>query len=107
MVGLTLGGKPIDDYAPDFWLISDTNSDRVGYVTSPWWSPERNTNIALGWVPVSLSEVGTDLLVELPDEYAETTGTAVEALVAEIPFRESVNPSAREVAKSKGRDFAE
>ena len=56
---------------------------------------------------MSLSEVGTDLLVELPDEYAETTGTAVEALVAEIPFRESVNPSAREVAKSKGRDFAE
>ena len=107
MVGLTLGGKPIDDYAPDFWLISDTNSERVGYVTSPWWSPELNTNIALGWVPVGLSEVDTDLLIELPDEYAETADTAVEALVAEIPFRESVNPSAREVAKSKGRDFAE
>ncbi|MCH2336590.1 MAG: aminomethyl transferase family protein [Pseudomonadales bacterium] len=107
MVGLTLGGKPIDDYAPDFWLISDTNSARVGYVTSPWWSPELNTNIALGWVPVGLAEVGTDLLVELPEEYSETKGTAVEALVVEIPFRESVNPSAREVAKTKGRDFAE
>jgi aminomethyltransferase len=46
-------------------------------------------------------------MVELPDEYAETPGNAVEASVAEIPFRESVNPSAREVAKSKGRDFAE
>ncbi len=23
MVGMTLGGKPIDDYAPDFWLVSD------------------------------------------------------------------------------------
>jgi aminomethyltransferase len=107
MVGLTLGGKPIDDYAPDFWLISNSNSERVGYVTSPWWSPELNTNIALGWVPIELSQVGTDLMVELPDEYAETPGNAVEASVAEIPFRESVNPSAREVAKSKGRDFAE
>ena len=87
--------------------IRDRNSARVGYVTSPWWSPELNTNIALGWVPVGLAEVGTDLLVELPDEYTETKGTAVEALVVEIPFRESVNPSAREVAKTKGRDFAE
>ena len=23
LVGMTLGGKPIDDYAPDFWLVSD------------------------------------------------------------------------------------
>ena len=23
LVGLELGGKPIDDYAPDFWLISN------------------------------------------------------------------------------------
>ena len=22
LVGMELGGKPIDDYAPDFWLIS-------------------------------------------------------------------------------------
>ena len=72
MVGLTLGGKPIDDYAPDFWLILNSNSERVGYVTSPWWSPELNTNIALGWVPIESSQVGTDLMVELPDEYAKT-----------------------------------
>ncbi|NIO38859.1 MAG: aminomethyl transferase family protein, partial [Burkholderiales bacterium] len=35
LVGLALGGKPIDDYAPDFWLISKADSsDPIGYVTS-------------------------------------------------------------------------
>ena len=28
MVGMTLGGKPIDDYAPDFWLVSDAGGRR-------------------------------------------------------------------------------
>ena len=107
MVGLTLGGKPIDDYAPDFWLISKPSGERVGYVTSPWWSPELATNIALGWVLVDLAAVGTKLQVELPDEYAEESGVPAAATVAEVPFRPSVNPSAREVAKKKGLDFAE
>ena len=33
LVGLELGGKPIEDYAPDFWLISNENGgDPVGFV---------------------------------------------------------------------------
>ena len=49
LVGLELGGKPIDDYAPDFWLISNEDGgDPVGFVTSPWWHPEKKTNIAMG-----------------------------------------------------------
>ncbi len=56
MVGLRVGGKPIDEYAPDFWLVRPApDGDPVGYLTSPWWSPELETNIALGWVPVDLS----------------------------------------------------
>ena len=70
MVGITLGGKEITDYAPDFWLIADTDGNDMGYVTSPWWSPELETNIALAWVPWSSSEIGTKLLVRLPDEYS-------------------------------------
>ena len=32
LVGLELGGKPIDDYAPDFWLISnDDGGEPVGF----------------------------------------------------------------------------
>ena len=107
LVGMTLGGKPIDDYAPDFWLISDpSGGDPVGYVTSPWYSPELGTNIAMGYVPWEMRGIGTALRVHLPDAYAEQPGQPVEAEVVEIPFRPSANPSAREVAKADGRDAA-
>jgi glycine cleavage system aminomethyltransferase T len=107
MVGITLGGKEITDYAPDFWLVADPDGNDMGYVTSPWWSPELNTNIALAWVPFTSSEVGTKLLVRLPDEYSEISGVPVEAKIVEVPFRESVTPNKREVQSAKGLDFAE
>ena len=107
LVGMTLGGKPIDDYAPDFWLVSGGDGGApVGYVTSPWYSPEIGANIAMGYVPWAMRAIGTALLVHLPDEYTETPGVPVEAEIVEMPFRPSVNPSAREVAKSDGRDAA-
>ena len=75
MVGMTLGGKPIDDYAPDFWLVSDADGgDPIGYLTSPWHAPELGCNIALGHVPAGKSAVGTELAVWLPDEYASAAG---------------------------------
>ena len=107
MVGITLGGKEITDYAPDFWLVADTEGNDMGYVTSPWGSPELETNIALAWVPWSSSEVGTKLLVKLPDEYSVTPGEPVEGEVVDVPFRQSVNPNKREVEAAKGKDFAE
>jgi aminomethyltransferase len=107
LVGITLGGKPIDDYAPDFWLISGADGgDPVGYVTSPWYSPELGTNIAMGYVPWEMRDIGTALQVHLPDEYAETLGVPVAAEIVAVPFRPSANPSAREVAKADGRDAA-
>ena len=107
MVGITLGGKEITNYAPDFWLVTDTDDKEVGYVTSPWWSPELETNIALAWVPWEASEVGTKYKVKLPDEYSETPGVSVDAEIVDVPFRESVNPNKREVEAAKGLDFAE
>ena len=106
LVGLTMAGKPITDYAPDFWLISTMDGERVGYVTSPWWSPELERNIALGYVPWTLTDVGTRLKVELPEAYVDVSGQPVEAQVAEVPFRPSSHPSAREQARSAGRDWA-
>jgi glycine cleavage system aminomethyltransferase T len=107
MVGLRLGGKPIDEYAPDFWLIHQTpDGEPVGYLTSPWWSPELNSNIALGFVPVGLSAVDTKLAANLPDRFAETPGTPVDATVVEVPFRPSVNPNQRERLKERGLDAA-
>jgi aminomethyltransferase len=115
LIGLKMAGKPIQEYATDFWLISDPDSgEEVGYITSPWWNPELETNIALGFVPAATLQAATDtplndeiydeeldveFAVHLPDEYAETPGEPVYATVAPVPFKESVNPSAREQEK--------
>jgi aminomethyltransferase len=53
-----------------------------------------------------MKEIGTRLSVMLPDEYAEVPGVPVAAEVVEVPFRPSVNPNSREVARKSGRDFA-
>jgi glycine cleavage system aminomethyltransferase T len=107
MVGMRVGGRPIDDYAPDFWLVREhPGADPVGYLTSPWWSPELETNIALGYVPVELSAVGTELAVDLPDRYADAPGQPVDAEVVDVPFRPSVNPNTRERLKERGLDSA-
>lgn len=107
LVGLVLGGKPIDEYAPDFWLVTGATDDTpIGYVTSPWYSPELETNIAMAYVPNALSELGTALRVRLPDAYAETPGEPVDAEVVDMPFRESVNPNTRERLKQRGLDAA-
>lgn len=107
MVGLRFGGRPITDYAPDFWLVSDRERRRCGYVTSPWYSPELATNIALAFVPPTAAEPGTQLLVELPEAYSERSGEPAQAVVCEVPFRDSVHPSAREQVRTRGFDSAE
>lgn len=107
LVGLIMGGSPIDDYAPDFWLISTTSdSEPAGYVTSPWYSPEIGQNIAMAYVPVEQSALGTELWVHLPEQYADVPGSPVAAQVVEMPFRESVNPNQREILRGKGMDAA-
>ncbi|MCY3820853.1 MAG: aminomethyl transferase family protein [Gammaproteobacteria bacterium] len=105
LVGIVFGGRPVTDYANDFWLISSSaGDDHVGYVTSPWFSPELETNIALAYVPWEMRDVGTGLRVHLPPEYAERPGEPVDGEIVEVPFRPSVNPNIREVARSRGRD---
>ncbi|MDC0073809.1 aminomethyl transferase family protein [Alphaproteobacteria bacterium] len=107
LVGIKLGGKPIEEYAPDFWLISlNSKSEPVGYVTSPWYSPELKTNIAMGYVPWDSRKIGTKLFIHLPKAYSDNPDEPVAAEVVAMPFRESVNPNAREIAKSQGRDSA-
>ncbi|MDE2721709.1 glycine cleavage T C-terminal barrel domain-containing protein [Candidatus Palauibacter polyketidifaciens] len=107
MVGMKLGGRPIDDYAPDFWHVSRADGgDPVGYLTSPWYAPELGSNIALGYVPPAEAAIGTELAVWLPDEYASERGKPDSARVCEVPFRPSANPSTREVALAQGRDAA-
>jgi len=123
LIGLKMAGEPIRDYAPDFWLISDPETgEECGYLTSPWWNPDLETNIGMGFVPAEKLQEVTDtplnddiydedldleFRVHLPDEYAEEPGEPVYATTARIPFKESVNPSAREQAKLSARQEAE
>ena len=109
LVGLVFGGQPVTDYANDFWLVSGADGgDAVGYVTSPWFSPELETNIALAYVPWSLRAIGTRLTVALPACYrGPEDGEAVAAEVVDVPFRPSVNPNSRETARAHGRDHVD
>ncbi|MDN5893885.1 MAG: hypothetical protein L0H93_07630 [Nocardioides sp.] len=107
LVGLELAGKPIRDYAPDFWLVSaERDGEPIGYVTSPWYSPELGHNIAMAHVPVDQSALATKLWVLLPDEYTDVPGVPVAAEVVPIPFRPSVNPNQRELLRGRGLDAA-
>ena len=109
LVGIVFGGAPVTDYANDFWLISGAEGgDPVGYVTSPWFSPELETNIALAYVPWEMRAVGTRLQVKLPPVYADDAAEGlVPGEVVEVPFRPSVNPNIREVVHARGRDHAD
>ena len=110
LAGIVFGGKPVTDYANDFWLVSPGDGgEPVGYVTSPWFSPELETNIALAYVPWEMRAVGTRLRVALPDIYLQAPHAerTVPAEVVEVPFRPSVNPNTREVARAKGHDHVE
>jgi aminomethyltransferase len=106
LVGFVLGGKPIEEYAPDFWLVSEDGTTPIGYLTSPWYSPELETNIAMGYVPYEKKDIGNKFKFHLPNEYCDTPGQPVDGEIVEMPFRPSVNPNAREIAKSAGRDTA-
>ena len=100
-----LGGKPIDDYANDFYLISNSDGGKpVGYITSPWYHPEKGTNIAMGYVPYEghlsstgfpIGNLGKKYKVHLPKKYSSK---AVDAVVVKIPFTQSFNANTREVS---------
>jgi aminomethyltransferase len=109
LVGMELGGKPIEEYAPDFWLVSPAEGgDPCGFITSPWYHPEKGTNIAMGYVPFDgtlnangfpKGEIGKKFKVHLPDMYADTPGVPVDAVTVEVPFTESHNANTRETVK--------
>lgn len=107
LVGLEMGGSPIEDFAPDFWPISRSEGEPpCGFVTSPWHHPDLKRNIAMGYVPFDgtlnkhgfpMGNIGQQFKVHLPDEYADTPGVPVDAEVVPMPFTRSVNPNTREI----------
>ena len=85
LVGLRMGGDPITWYNEAFYRVRDGQTDEdVGYVTSAFWSPNLDSNIALAVLPRSHWNRGTGVQVQLPSE------GIVDAEVVRVPF---VDPS--------------
>merc|ERR1712083_938486 len=85
IAGLKMGGDPITWYASDFYHVF-SGEQLVGYVTSAWYSPTQESNIALAMLPVDLAAIGTSLEVALPTKYSNTPTVA--ATVEKTPFRQ-------------------
>ena len=85
LVGLKMGGDPITWYNEAFYPVRDGRTDEdVGYVTSAFWSPNLESNIALAVMPRSHWNRGTRVKVQLPSD------GIVDAEVVRVPF---VDPS--------------
>ena len=83
LVGLQLGGAPITWYNEDFYLVKDAeDGNDIGYITSAFWSPNINSNIALAVMPKTHWRIGTKAKVRLPED------GIVDATVVRVPFRD-------------------
>ena len=51
----------------DAWPLLNSSGDKIGQVTSAAWSPDLNTNVAIGMVDKSDWDIGTRLTVQAPD----------------------------------------
>ncbi len=90
LVGLRMGGKPLVWYNEDFFLVSDPSAEQdVGYISSCFYSPSLDCNIALAMVPAQYADEGTKLRAQLPRE-------TVDAEVVKTPF---VDPKKRKPAQ--------
>ncbi len=84
LVGLRIEAPtPVTWYNPDFWLVYDENHQKqIGYITSAFYSPKLEENIALAMVPIEYSAVGGKLVVEVP----ETGDSGAKAIISPVPF---------------------
>ena len=76
LVGLKMAERGI---ARDGYRILNTAGSEIGYVTSGSYAPFLKKNIALAYVPVEMSEVGSEVLVEI-------RGQGVKAKIVPTPF---------------------
>jgi len=104
LAGLQFSGKPITWYIADFYHVLHKGK-LVGYVTSAWFSPTVGTNIGFGFLPVNLTELGTELEVVLPDLYKEGGKNEALATVVKTPFKQPDHAEAGTGLKSTGSKF--
>jgi glycine cleavage system aminomethyltransferase T len=71
LVGVEIGGEPLGSYIDstmiDFFPVSSSEK-KVGDVTSACYSPRLEKNIGYAMLPLELTEIGTELEVETPNE---------------------------------------
>ena len=104
LAGLRVGGHKVDWYPADFYHVMDRESGAiVGYITSMWYSPAQGSNIALAFLPVKMTEIGTELHVQLPDVYASSPGKPDCATVVPVPFKKVDSAEERTGMKDGGR----
>jgi glycine cleavage system aminomethyltransferase T len=77
IVGVEISGDRLE-MNETRWPV-EADGRRVGDVTSAIYSPRLEKNIGFAWVPVELSDVGTQVTVETPDGIRD-------AAVAALPF---------------------
>jgi glycine cleavage system aminomethyltransferase T len=65
ITGVEIGGERLEMNDTKWPVASDGNT--VGKVTSVVYSPRLEKNIGYAWVPVELSDPGTELTVQTPD----------------------------------------
>jgi glycine cleavage system aminomethyltransferase T len=82
LVGVEMGGERLGSYNDgsmiDFFPVY-SNGTRVGKITSACHSPRLEKNIGYAMVPIELTELGTELEVERPNERTS-------AVVVQRPF---------------------
>ena len=78
LVGVRIEGEPLPVELAEPWPVLQAGRV-VGRVTDAIWSPRLKANIGFVWVPIELSEAGTELKVESP-------GMTLAARVAPLPF---------------------
>jgi aminomethyltransferase len=76
LVGLAMVERGI---ARDGYRILNSSNQHIGYVTSGSYAPFLKKNIALAYIPLELSAVGTEVLVEIRNQ-------GVKAQVVPTPF---------------------
>lgn len=63
VVGVEIDGDPLIGYLEDYLPVTD-GENRIGQVSSAFWSPRLEKNIGFALVPVEHAEVGTKLTVQ-------------------------------------------
>lgn len=75
VVGVELAHEPITGYIEEPLPITDEEGDRIGHVSSVFYSPRLDRNIGFALVPADRSDPGTKLSVQAP--LREATATVV------------------------------